>query len=102
MIQPEYQELAMEVKEMLSLIGGNKPFRGTIESVERLNAVRRKEYDAGTFHGVMEDVYHLQPLVIDDENYVLVYKEYNLSVQEAERMFEAWAAHYYEKTIQEL
>lgn len=123
MIGEQFQELAHTVKEMLSseggyyeesmapLIGGNRPHRGRLEPLDRMMILRTKEYDAGTFHGRMEDVYHVFPLVINndrsdegevDKNYIYIYKEEGLPIEFAYRIFESWAHEFYEKTIEEL
>ena len=112
MIGEAYQEKALLVKEMLSseggyydesmapLIGGNRPHRGRVEPLNMLMQLRRREYDAGTFHGTMEDVYHVFPLVIDEEaNYVMIYKEEDLPIEFAYRFFEMWCAAFYEEKI---
>jgi hypothetical protein len=117
MIRDQHKEVCLLVKEMLSseggyyeesmapLIGGHKPFRGKIEPLNRICEIRRKEYDAGTFHGIMEDVYYIHPVVICDEGqgeYIFIYKESELAIELAERFLEIWAHEFYERKMNEL
>ena len=114
MIRAKYREICLEVKEMLSseggafnqsmapLIGGPRPFWGKLCPVDRLVAVMKKDYDAGGIHGKIEYVYNLQAVLIDENNWIMVYRDYYLGPVETELAFVAWAHHFHEEKQQEL
>lgn len=108
MIQEKYREQALLVKEMLSseggyfaesmapLLGGPRPFHGKLDEINTLIPVRRKEYDAGGIHGIITTVYCLQPIVIDENNWLRVFREESLGINECERIFEGWMFSFYD------
>lgn len=111
MIQEENRELLLEVKEMLSrdggyypesmapLIGGKRPYHGSLEPVTTLIPLRIVEFETTNFKHKIEYVYELQHILIDNENTIRIYREYHLSSIEAERLLEVWAAEFKETTI---
>ncbi len=115
MIRPKYKENTLLIKEMLSSCGGwgftesmapmlthIRPFRDKLMPLERLNPVAYKEWDGGTFHGKMNIPFVRHTIMIDENNSIEVFKEYQLGVIESEGLLESFVHYFYEFKINEL
>ena len=89
-------------QSMAPLIGGSHIDHGKLEPIKKLDPIITKNRDLGTFNGMTEELYSLFPIVIDKDNLILIYKEYNTTTKDAEDLLEAWAFGYYEQTLKEL
>lgn len=114
MIQEEFRELALQVKEMLSsdsgyvqesvapMIGGG--FTGDLIPVGYKVLPVRQILKTDLGKTVMDQVtmYYQKVVDIDDDNDMIVYSEASLLPEEAVRILEVWMQGFIEEKIDEL
>ena len=114
MIQEEFKELALQVKEMLSsdsgyvkesvapMIGGG--FTGDLMPVGYHVFPARQVCRTGLGKTLMDEVtmFHQKVIDIDDDNTIIVYAESSLLPNETIRILESWMQRFLEETMYEL
>lgn len=113
MINPEYREIVLAVKEFLSsgiryeesmapCITSLGEMKGTLVPINKDSMLFYKEWDMPNRKGEkIEWTSALTAIDIDGENYFLVYKDYQYETKDVERILECWCVEYMYKLYDE-